>query len=79
MHLFSELILFSVDRRVPRKPSPSGRGPCLPASPEPNMAQGRQEGAQYERNYLTGKPRPLGRGASQRRDHGAEKEIIRRH
>jgi len=86
MHLFSESTIFSVDRHVPRKPSPSGRGPCLPrprsgpgpAGPEPNMVQGRREGAQYERNYLTGKPSPLGHGASQRRENGGEKEIIGR-
>jgi hypothetical protein len=79
MHLFSESITFSIDRHVPRKPRPSGRGPCCQQALNLNMVQGRQEGAQYERNYLTGKPRPLGRGASQRRANGGEKAIIRRH
>jgi hypothetical protein len=29
-------------------PASAPRGPCLPAGPEPNMVQGRQEGKQYE-------------------------------
>jgi len=38
----------ALERNVPRNPRPSGRG----------------QGAQYKRNYLAEKPRPLGRGAS---------------
>jgi hypothetical protein len=44
-----------LDRQVPRKPRPLGRGPCLPAG---------RKGHNIKGKYLTGKPRPLGRGAS---------------
>jgi len=44
-----------ISRHVPRKPRPSGWGPCLTAG---------RKGHNVKGNYLTGKPRPLGRGAS---------------
>jgi hypothetical protein len=60
--------VFNLTGACPATPALEARS-LLPAGPEPSMVQGRQEGAQYERNFICsysarhcmpGKPRPVG-------------------